>query len=413
MDWETLKVIIDDLVANARRNGSISTIIFFGGEPLLRKDLILKTARYVAEKNLYSLLRIFVITNGTLITEDWLRELASTGVLLSFTISFDGPEHIHNMNRIYRDGRGTFKDVYRGLQIVRKVSNSYRNLSYGARSTVTKETARYLPEILEFFWKENIPFGLEFDVYNYDDEFDSTLESVTEKVVEVAQRYKERILNWGNYRRFTQAYIKPHQPKPKFCAIGDEVAIDTDGNIWPCHRVYELVKVVPQFREFFGGNVKSELNVEAIKQFADFDYRSIPDCSKCEIRTFCRGGCLALHIAFTGKLFGGPDKFCRAEKRYAHILFEIMKITGVPFQVANETNVRRTTGKVVFAFKDKPQKIYITAPHRVVNPLPKCLGGSGEGFSDPPFIRYVKTEGCENCPLKDRCLGFPVWSRAR
>lgn len=57
-------------------------------------------------------------TNATLITDEWGRFLRDEGFVAG--ISLDGPARYHNLNRIRNDHSGSFADVMRGLDIIRK-----------------------------------------------------------------------------------------------------------------------------------------------------------------------------------------------------------------------------------------------------------------------------------------------------
>ena len=55
-----------------------------------------------------------ITSNGTLLTEPILDFLAQEEVDLC--VSIDGPAAVHDRNRVYRDGTGTFADVVRNLR---------------------------------------------------------------------------------------------------------------------------------------------------------------------------------------------------------------------------------------------------------------------------------------------------------
>ncbi|MDD5609960.1 MAG: radical SAM protein [Candidatus Omnitrophica bacterium] len=70
LDTQAIKKLIDDLIAL----GTVK-INFFGGEPLLRKDII-DLVSYASHKGLF----VFVDTNGILLNEERVRELKKAGV---------------------------------------------------------------------------------------------------------------------------------------------------------------------------------------------------------------------------------------------------------------------------------------------------------------------------------------------
>lgn len=85
-------------------------------------------------------------TNGILLTDDWCRFFLNHSTELG--ISIDGPEFIHDRNRITRSGKGTFKKVMKAIELVK---------SYGMPlhviSVLTDFSCNY-PEELFAFYKE-------------------------------------------------------------------------------------------------------------------------------------------------------------------------------------------------------------------------------------------------------------------
>ena len=79
-------------------------IIFFGGEPLLNKDLIRETIAYSRTKSGY--FHYKVTTNGILLDTDFLEY--ANKAKLQISISIDGNEQAHNTFRKFPDGRTTF-----------------------------------------------------------------------------------------------------------------------------------------------------------------------------------------------------------------------------------------------------------------------------------------------------------------
>ena len=410
MDIELIKKIVKNLVDNAKIYNKISTIVFFGGEPLLEKDKIIQVAKYIQENNWNKYIQIFIITNATIVDDKLLEVLGNTGIRVSISISFDGPKEVHDANRIFPGEKGSFEIVYRNIQKIKKFSKKHKNIRFAVRATVAKNTAKFFPKTIEFFFKEKLPFAIEFDVYNFDEEFEKTIRSQYNEIVKLAKKYEDLITLWSNYNRFVEAYFRP--PQAKSCSVGEEVAIDTSGDIWPCHRIYELSKVLNNKTWWMGNAIRKEYNIDIIKTFRELDFRKVEKCRECEIFGFCMGGCAATHITYTGRPDTPAEKFCRAEKTLAELLFRILKHVGKPIQITDEHSIYTATGRVAFAFRNVPKNpwdVYIPAPDRIAHYLPPCLGGNGKGTVHPPYIRFLKLDTCKKCKYSKTCQGIPVW----
>ncbi|WNY27026.1 12,18-didecarboxysiroheme deacetylase [Methanolapillus ohkumae] len=132
------KELIDDLAAF----GS-PVILFSGGEPLLRKDLV-ELTKYAKEKGM----RAVISTNGTLITKEKAKQLKDVG--LSYVgISLDGMEEI---NDFFRGQKGAFARALAGLKNCQE-----EGIKVGLRFTVNKHNVSEIPAIFELLEREKIP----------------------------------------------------------------------------------------------------------------------------------------------------------------------------------------------------------------------------------------------------------------
>jgi len=89
-----------------------------GGEPTMmgldffRKALELEK-QYAGGRRLVNTLQ----TNGTLLDDEWCAFLAENRFLVG--LSLDGPEEIHNLHRLDREGNPTFDRVMRSLNLMK------------------------------------------------------------------------------------------------------------------------------------------------------------------------------------------------------------------------------------------------------------------------------------------------------
>jgi uncharacterized protein len=110
-------------------------LVFFGGEPLLRPDLM----RFFS-KGVYDLaLRgdfepaIQVVTNGSLISESLVQELKPLG-LKGIKITLDGDEKAHNRQRPFRNGKGSYRVILENLSKLRGRTNIAIGGNFNKRS---------------------------------------------------------------------------------------------------------------------------------------------------------------------------------------------------------------------------------------------------------------------------------------
>ncbi len=130
--------LIDDLA-----EFGVPVILFSGGEPLMRHDLV-ELASYAVDKGI----RAVVSTNGTLITKEKAGELKNVG--LSYVgISLDGMEEVNDR---FRRKKGAFRDAMTGIRNCQDVG-----LRVGLRFTINRLNINEIPSIFDLLEEMNIP----------------------------------------------------------------------------------------------------------------------------------------------------------------------------------------------------------------------------------------------------------------
>ena len=132
------KTLIDDLAAYGA-----PVMLFSGGEPLVRKDLV-ELAHHAVSKGM----RAVISTNGTLITKDKAKELKQVG--LSYVgISLDGGEEVHDR---FRKVPGSFKKALQGIE-----NCQAEGLKVGLRFTINKRNVGEVPKLFDLVRDLEVP----------------------------------------------------------------------------------------------------------------------------------------------------------------------------------------------------------------------------------------------------------------
>lgn len=138
MSTEEGKALIHDLA----EFGS-PVILFSGGEPLLRPDLVELAHHAVREK-----IRAVISTNGTLITRQLALRLRDVG-LSYIGVSLDG---MLNTNDRFRGVPGAFDAALEGIRHCREAG-----IKVGLRFTINQRNAADIPAIFDLLEQEEIP----------------------------------------------------------------------------------------------------------------------------------------------------------------------------------------------------------------------------------------------------------------
>lgn len=122
-------------------------ISWFGGEPLLAKDIVLDIMRHantLAEVHKFKV-SSSMTTNAYLLSRDMLDELCAAKVL-HYQITLDGPQAVHDKSRIRADGAGTFKTIFDSIQHIHRSNHPVKIL---LRAHYSESNYESLPELLQ------------------------------------------------------------------------------------------------------------------------------------------------------------------------------------------------------------------------------------------------------------------------
>jgi MoaA/NifB/PqqE/SkfB family radical SAM enzyme len=134
LDYETL----DDIINQGKSLGTYS-YIYSGGEPLIRKDDIIKLAK--AHNDCVFL----AFTNGTLIDDEFAQQVQQVGNL-TFAISIEGFEEETDMRR----GAGTYKKVISAMDILKKHGIAFGfSTCYHSKNEDVISSEKYIDYMIE------------------------------------------------------------------------------------------------------------------------------------------------------------------------------------------------------------------------------------------------------------------------
>ncbi len=158
MDLETGRAAVDAVFRSALAHGFRAVKLKYGGgEPALNWPLVRTLHRRAVEQAAQSglELREVVLSNGTLLTEEMIGWLCGEGVRLM--ISLDGIGAVHDAQRSFAGGRGSF------VQVARNVDRALaRGLSPYLSITVTARSAGGLAGAVTFALERDLLFNLNF-----------------------------------------------------------------------------------------------------------------------------------------------------------------------------------------------------------------------------------------------------------
>lgn len=120
-------------------------VIWHAGEPLAAGlPFYQKALQNIKERNFPYHLIQSLQTNGTLITDEWCQFFKEHKVTVG--VSIDGPQHIHDQNRVFHSGKGSFDLCMKGVSLLKK-----HEISFTVIAVISSHSIQYPDLIYDFF----------------------------------------------------------------------------------------------------------------------------------------------------------------------------------------------------------------------------------------------------------------------
>lgn len=309
--------MIDDLIKfiEATKDKNKSPLIsFFGGEPLLNWGFIKEFIKKAKDNN-YNY-RYSINTNVTLIDDEKLDFFIKNK--FNVTLSVDGIKEAHDVNRIYRNGEGSWDSIIKRIPKIITKLNSF-GLSPSIMMVISDNNCQYLERSYEFLSSICNDVNI---LWNYDTFYKEENYKLIEKQL-VSLFYNKKVKPYLDLKR---KLLSPNFWGSDFhCVIPEtSVTISVDGGIYFCHRLIPKMsdKHYGCNKEKFGDIYKGYYNedyIDLIKSRIDFSkFRINKECNTCSALSICKGGCIGSIRNSTGG-YGIHPPLCKMKKLIAKV----------------------------------------------------------------------------------------------
>ena len=140
--------VLEEFIRQYIAAQSMPAVMFtwHGGESLMRTPAFYRRVLELQRKYARNGIRVdnCIQTNGTLLTDEWCRFFKENGWLVG--ISIDGPQEFHDYYRTNADGRGSFDDVMRGIDLLNR-----HGVEWNAMAVVNDRNSEHPLEFYRFF----------------------------------------------------------------------------------------------------------------------------------------------------------------------------------------------------------------------------------------------------------------------
>lgn len=308
--------------------------LWHGGEPLLMGIDFYKSAVEFQKKHQNGReIRNTMQSNAILVNDDYLDFFEENRFHIGS--SLDGPEEIHDLNRVYGDGSGSFRDVWVGLQKIWERNKEIRrrkkegekpfHMGGGVITILTKRNIGRINEMYDFFKANNLSFKINPLIRsgkacgNYEDMGIGPAE-YGHALVQLFDRWFDETEEGIDVDPLSEILGDLMTGKSSSCSscescVDGFISVGPRGDVYPCGR-FDGIK------EYWLGNINESslsqiINSETHMRMASRRSDNITSCLVCPYRNICNSGCMHNAYMVRGKIEDN-DYYCASYR----ILFE-------------------------------------------------------------------------------------------
>jgi uncharacterized protein len=283
---------------------------FFGGEPLIRYELMQEITRYVRTQTsgYKKPVTLVLTTNAALVTDDkisWFKDNR-----YHFGVSVDGCPTAHDACRIGTAGEGTYEQVATGVRRLLKAQLPVKSIS-----VIDPANVDYLGESLHSLLAlglRHLSFNLNYEG-NWDEanraRFEKALEDLTDAYIASYRRGIEFKLNLFDAKIIT--HIKGGFSCSDRCDFGcDELAVSPSGKLYPCDRLIGE----DDRDEVVIGDVWKGVDIFSRDKLVSDKNQVLDECRECDVQARCMHWCGCVNYAMTGSVGGVSGLLCWFEQ---------------------------------------------------------------------------------------------------
>ena len=315
MSDEVLETFIKQYIES--QTSPVINFVWQGGEPTLLgldyfEKIVAFQRKHAGKKQISNSLQ----TNGTRLDDAWARFLATNKFLVG--VSIDGPEELHDHHRKNKRGNGSFREVMRGIELLKKHHAEYNTLTvvndynsdypveiYRFLKSIGSKFLQFIP-IVEQHGQPTEDNPLELISPDHPGEANITEWSVDplkygQFLTSIFDEWVTRDVGRTFVQIFDTTLAVWVNQSPGLCIFertcGEAAVLEFNGDLYSCdHFVYHENYLGNIMENHMGEMMKSQEQM----QFGLKKETSLPEqCRKCKFLRVCRGGCPKNRVTLT------------------------------------------------------------------------------------------------------------------
>lgn len=277
-------------------------INFYGGEPLIKFELIKKVVEYAEKKD--NTTRFYITTNGLLLDEEVADFISRHRFAITF--SLDGYKENHDRNRVTVGGKPTFETVIKNIGILQKIKKQ-RGIVQPISFNCCFDHYTDIEKCVDFFNQHYDDFSPFFTMYNqinpYDtsyytwteeriksgelnldkDNFNKGYKNIRQSFIDGKEIGRKRELSMNLFTSALMVYLRSkwiNTPFNNSCIPLSKIAVYPTGELCLCEKMNKKLII---------GNVHSGIDWTILNKYSEMLTRNFENgkCMNCEAKRIC------------------------------------------------------------------------------------------------------------------------------
>ncbi len=317
MDSKTLQKIVKESIDNADE----ITVSWHGGEPTIAGLPFFQKYMFYVKKYKRENQTIInrIQTNATLITNELAEFFKENDFIVS--VSIDGPEFLHDLNRCDFNQKGTFAKTMIGVNILRQ-----NGIEPEVIATISQTNVNYPKEIFDFFHSNKFKYLKLNAIYDSKtDKFSISNDLWLSFVKDIFNLWLEAMDSNFHIREIDDILTSISGQQINCCngaaACLKWISIDPSGDMYPC----EYLRASKSYGNISTMKLEEVLTNKNYKDFVNLFERLPKKCLKCKLLRYCGNGCPATRVKNNKTVFDGNYVYCKYNKEMFNYVTNLLK----------------------------------------------------------------------------------------
>lgn len=328
LDLDTVHLLIEKLAHHFAHTKATATLIWHGGEPLLRGLDFYNSIINMQKKYRHIEFNNLLQTNGLLLDNTFARFLSDNDFKVG--ISLDGPKQIHDAQRPSITDQSSYEAANKAINTLVNFGNKVRALAVFTRNTLTN-----IEDFYTFFSSKQLDFKVN-PLLNLGSATDTEANDIHITPEEYGKALLHLFDKWINEPRHTFS-IDPFDNilrslvtgKSRCCSFSGQCSnyfkVATDGTIRPCGKKDDDTYLLGNIKTDSIDQILSSGNKTLFQQHRESVKTA---CSGCEHFDICNGGCTTASSISRGEI-SDKDYYCESYMElFSHIKNTVKKLSS-------------------------------------------------------------------------------------